>query len=138
MDLENEPKRKSIAQTLYDNLSYIFLLCLPSDPLNQRQRDVTQPPMLLCHICADWRTIALSTPLLWTSLYHLPVEKHMRRAIVDQNDIEFLRWWQANVGLLNPSLRLISTAISGLDIENLVDEDDTRSSEFVIQFIASV
>ncbi|KAJ7743110.1 hypothetical protein B0H16DRAFT_1890024 [Mycena metata] len=48
--------------------SEIFLHCLPDaeficpdDPLDA--------PLLLCHICRQWRHVALTTPGLWASLY---------------------------------------------------------------------
>ncbi|PPQ87909.1 hypothetical protein CVT25_001252 [Psilocybe cyanescens] len=132
-------EQKGIAQTLtYDVLAYIFLMCLPVDPLDRRQPDVTQAPMLLCHICTEWRSVALSTPSIWTSLYYVSVQKPEPLAILDKSDIDFLRWWRRNVGLLNPSLRLISTETYVSTMENLVSEEaDAHANQFMIQFLTS-
>ncbi|KAK7031382.1 hypothetical protein R3P38DRAFT_813035 [Favolaschia claudopus] len=45
----------------------IFLNCLPDEtfiPPNSKQA-----PLVLCHVCRQWRIIAFNTPGLWASLY---------------------------------------------------------------------
>ncbi|KAJ7114154.1 hypothetical protein C8R43DRAFT_935280, partial [Mycena crocata] len=51
----------------HDILGEIFVACLPTDryPI-LHQRD---SPLLLSHICSDWRSVALSTPRLWEALH---------------------------------------------------------------------
>ncbi|KAF8882227.1 hypothetical protein BD779DRAFT_935519 [Infundibulicybe gibba] len=47
-------------------LTEIFLCCLDaSEYITPSRRDA---PLLLCQICRHWREVALSTPLLWSSL----------------------------------------------------------------------
>ncbi|KAJ6560449.1 hypothetical protein B0H19DRAFT_1147755 [Mycena capillaripes] len=48
--------------------SEIFVHCLPTPA--ERERDVVntaEAPLLLTHICREWRQIAISTPALWTT-----------------------------------------------------------------------
>ncbi|KAF8180596.1 hypothetical protein BJ912DRAFT_829401, partial [Pholiota molesta] len=49
----------------YDVLLEIFGHCLPQDRFNIRQPNTTIAPILLCHICSHWRTIAHASPILW-------------------------------------------------------------------------
>ncbi|KAJ7035656.1 hypothetical protein C8F04DRAFT_1394743 [Mycena alexandri] len=48
--------------------SEIFLHCLP-DTEFIRPDDALNAPLLLCHICRQWRRVALATPGLWASLF---------------------------------------------------------------------
>ncbi|KAJ7133439.1 hypothetical protein C8R44DRAFT_772426 [Mycena epipterygia] len=48
--------------------SDIFLRCLPTAP-EERTPNPHQAPMIFLNICHLWRTIALSTPALWTTLH---------------------------------------------------------------------
>ncbi|KAJ7854874.1 hypothetical protein B0H13DRAFT_1484434, partial [Mycena leptocephala] len=51
----------------HDILRNIFTFCLPSErhpTLNRREA-----PVLISHICGDWRSLVLSMPRLWTSLH---------------------------------------------------------------------
>ncbi|KAJ2914937.1 hypothetical protein MD484_g5493, partial [Candolleomyces efflorescens] len=55
-------------------LSLIFLTCLQSRPfLEGRSR---HPAVIISHVCHQWRTIALDSPLLWSkiniSMFHSP------------------------------------------------------------------
>ncbi|KAJ7223927.1 hypothetical protein C8J57DRAFT_969121, partial [Mycena rebaudengoi] len=46
--------------------SEIFIQCLPEPPaLENAHIDALQAPLLLLHICKEWRRIALSLPALW-------------------------------------------------------------------------
>ncbi|KAF8189156.1 hypothetical protein K438DRAFT_2019084 [Mycena galopus ATCC 62051] len=47
-----------------DITSRIFLECLTIDP----QPSLSSAPLCLTHICHQWRSIALATPLLWQSV----------------------------------------------------------------------
>ena len=56
----------------FELLSVIFLFCLPDDLFIMPKK--RQGPLLLTQVCSWWRTIALSTPELWSSLrvvYHI-------------------------------------------------------------------
>ncbi|KAJ7165882.1 hypothetical protein C8R46DRAFT_951922, partial [Mycena filopes] len=53
-----------VAQLPLEISSEIFTLCLPST----RTLDPGQAPLIFTPICHFWRTIALSTPLLWNAL----------------------------------------------------------------------
>ncbi|KAJ6511784.1 hypothetical protein DFH09DRAFT_1434635 [Mycena vulgaris] len=54
-----------------DIVQEIFLACLPTHRnAGMSSRAV---PLVLARICSAWRTVALSTPALWSSL-HLPLE----------------------------------------------------------------
>ncbi|KAJ7736877.1 hypothetical protein B0H16DRAFT_110737 [Mycena metata] len=51
----------------YDITSEIFTQCLPA---HRRVRpDPSRAPLLLAQICSGWRTVALTTPKLWASIY---------------------------------------------------------------------
>ncbi|GLB42461.1 hypothetical protein LshimejAT787_1104760 [Lyophyllum shimeji] len=49
-------------------LQEIFLACLPAE-LRECRPTRSQAPLLLCQVCSRWRSLALSTPQLWSSLY---------------------------------------------------------------------
>jgi hypothetical protein len=46
----------------------IFIRCLPRERVGP---DIAQAPLLLCHICSSWRSIAINLPELWRSLFLL-------------------------------------------------------------------
>ncbi|KAJ6619994.1 hypothetical protein B0H10DRAFT_1739000, partial [Mycena sp. CBHHK59/15] len=50
-----------------DVVQEIFAASLPSN--QNTTMSGAESPLLLCHICRAWRTIALATPRLWTSLH---------------------------------------------------------------------
>ncbi|TFK40322.1 hypothetical protein BDQ12DRAFT_680744 [Crucibulum laeve] len=56
-----------IARLPYELLVEIFIHCLPKHPFIIPSR--VQAPLVLTQICREWRTIALSTPTLWSSLH---------------------------------------------------------------------
>ncbi|KAF9011187.1 hypothetical protein BDQ17DRAFT_1272670 [Cyathus striatus] len=60
----------SIRRLPQDVLRRIFSYTLPKD--HNAVMSVQEAPMLLGRICSSWRTIAWSTPQLWTSI-HIPV-----------------------------------------------------------------
>lgn len=87
----------------------IFVGALPDDVLDQKQPNTKIAPMLLCHICSQWRSIALQLPRLWMCLYHfirippcmsygsvvpVPLNKRIR-----PNAAEFLQWWWCNLSV---------------------------------------
>jgi hypothetical protein len=46
-------------------ISFIFILCLPETPVPSARH----APLLLMQVDKHWRTVALSTPQLWSTLY---------------------------------------------------------------------
>ncbi|KAF9009932.1 hypothetical protein BDQ17DRAFT_1273594, partial [Cyathus striatus] len=50
-----------------DVLEEIFLACLPED--RNPCMTVTEAPILLTRICSSWRSIALSSPRLWSAIH---------------------------------------------------------------------
>jgi hypothetical protein len=103
----------STASTLpYDILEEIFLQCLPQFPLDEIQPNVKIAPMLLCHLCSSWRTVALAYPPLWRHLrYRLPIRWEEGRPIVwisttFFSDMDFLKRWKENQGSQGPFVHL--------------------------------
>ncbi|KAF7376922.1 hypothetical protein MSAN_00110000 [Mycena sanguinolenta] len=50
-----------------DIIQEIFLACIPTH--RNAVMSTHEAPLLLGHICSGWRSIALSTPMLWNSLH---------------------------------------------------------------------
>ncbi|KAF8171094.1 hypothetical protein BJ912DRAFT_804032, partial [Pholiota molesta] len=108
-----------ISKVPYDILQEIFIQCLPGHPLADRQPNPMIAPVLLCHICSSWRTVALASPMLWVHLYcHLRIEEIFdsgRWTInFDERKMEFIQWWRLNHGSVAPVLSL------GLDYDDEV------------------
>ncbi|EAU81623.1 hypothetical protein CC1G_02639 [Coprinopsis cinerea okayama7 len=55
-----------------DILQVILSYCLPSD--HNPILSASEPPLLLTHICRQWREVAIGYPSLWASL-HLPIPR---------------------------------------------------------------
>ncbi|TFK34289.1 hypothetical protein BDQ12DRAFT_374820 [Crucibulum laeve] len=59
------PSRIGINTLPIEILGEIFTHCVPL------RRAVASPdiaPLLLCHVCSHWRTVAFATPHLWSTL----------------------------------------------------------------------
>lgn len=69
-------------------------------------------PILLCHICPSWRTIALGSATLWAHLGYcftiVGEDNNTSNASQTyefvERDIEFIRWWKKNQGSVAPFL----------------------------------
>ncbi|KDR76657.1 hypothetical protein GALMADRAFT_1328554 [Galerina marginata CBS 339.88] len=102
-----------------DILQEIFTCCLPPDSMTHRQPDTKVAPMILCHICAYWRAVALGIPRLWTDLFHVlriyavVPNRMLLSEGIHQGDLEFLRWWKLQLGRVHPRLRLIVQWMKG-------------------------
>ncbi|KAF8189036.1 hypothetical protein BJ912DRAFT_385412 [Pholiota molesta] len=105
--------RSPISGVPCDVLREIFIHCLPRHPLEIRQPNTTIAPMLLCQICSSWRTVALTSPTLWSHLsYHVHLHHDMvfkgwsepSNIRVLKNEIDFIHWWKAKQGLMAPFL----------------------------------
>lgn len=74
----------------------IFHQCLPA--LHRPVMSSASAPLILTRVCHPWRSLALSTPTLWSSL-HIPIPKgrdeldHL--AVTDARG-EGVKWWLAN------------------------------------------
>lgn len=64
---ENEPLISAQRRLPPELWMQIFMYCLPDDA--HVVQDHTHAPLLITNVCSYWRTIALSTPRLWSSLY---------------------------------------------------------------------
>lgn len=80
-------------------LSTIFILCLPEDWRSSSCRPL-HAPMLLTQICGQWRSVAVSTPLLWSCINfeYWPVKM--------ANKIPLLETWLLRSGGSPLSIRL--------------------------------
>ncbi|KAF8171519.1 hypothetical protein BJ912DRAFT_119239 [Pholiota molesta] len=93
-----------ISRVPYDVLREIFIHCLPRYRLRVRQPNTEIAPMLLCHICSAWRTVALGSTTLWSHLsYCLAVTDSMSNPYSENHDwkffkkeLAFLEWWRRN------------------------------------------
>ncbi|KIM43458.1 hypothetical protein M413DRAFT_443391 [Hebeloma cylindrosporum] len=90
-------------------INIIFIYTLPDDALDHEQPDIRVSPMLLCHVCSRWRSIALRLPALWANLYHLVrLSKHREQESGSiamggyPISLEFLKWWSCNLGPNHP------------------------------------
>ncbi|KAF9480564.1 hypothetical protein BDN70DRAFT_877394 [Pholiota conissans] len=99
-----------------DVLREIFTLCLPRIPLDDAfQPNLHEAPMLLCHICSFWRMVALTTPTLWNRLtycftVHQTTPQFGSWAFLE-DQVEFVRWWQANHESIAPFLTISSDIV---------------------------
>ena len=61
---------RSLVRSLPDELlSRIFIECIPTQGVAvSLETSVHEAPMLLCHVCSRWRSVAFSTPQLWNRL----------------------------------------------------------------------
>ncbi|KAF8147364.1 hypothetical protein K438DRAFT_1780151 [Mycena galopus ATCC 62051] len=68
-------------------LSQIFIICRDND-LAESGYTIIDPncaPILLCHVCSRWRTVALSTPRLWNTVMLLtPAVIRGRESFVEE------------------------------------------------------
>ncbi|KIJ92657.1 hypothetical protein K443DRAFT_76470, partial [Laccaria amethystina LaAM-08-1] len=58
---------RSLVRSLPDELlSQIFMECIPERGVTVcLETSLREAPMLLCHVCSKWRSVAFSTPQLW-------------------------------------------------------------------------
>ncbi|KAJ6512628.1 hypothetical protein C8R45DRAFT_1206661 [Mycena sanguinolenta] len=92
----------------------IFAACLPShrNPIISGK----EAPLLLSHICHEWRNIALTTPRLWASLHVIaPIEKRCQE-IREAVDI-----WLSRSGVLPLSISLVHSTAAGLDFRAVLE-----------------
>ena len=80
----------------------VFFHLPPDNVLDWKQPDVTIAPILLCHVCSQWRFIALQSRRLWMRLYRIVrLISSMRNRLkseIHPLDLGFLGWWRSNLG----------------------------------------
>ncbi|KAJ7234177.1 hypothetical protein B0H12DRAFT_163021 [Mycena haematopus] len=92
----------------------IFVACLPSD----RNAIISgiEAPLLLCHVCRQWRNIALTTPRLWASLHIVAPGEKKCLQIREAVDI-----WLSRSGVLPLSISLVHSAKVGFDFRVVLE-----------------
>ena len=87
----------------------VFHYCLPDEALDKKQNNARIAPMLLCHVCSQWRSIALQSPRLWMCLFHIvripsymKEESGLLKKGIHPTNLEFLEWWWCNLGANHP------------------------------------
>ncbi|KAF9480772.1 hypothetical protein BDN70DRAFT_804690, partial [Pholiota conissans] len=113
---ESEIRTKSpIRRVPYDVLNEIFIQCLfphslRVDERRPRLRLIQNAPMVLCQVCSSWRTMALSTPNLWSRLtFFITVQETTQGPgswAILKHDLEFLQYWRRNQGEIAPVISL--------------------------------
>ncbi|KDQ51309.1 hypothetical protein JAAARDRAFT_62529 [Jaapia argillacea MUCL 33604] len=101
-------------------LGRIFVFCLPKQSIGRATRVKSSrfvvpysngAPLVFCQICHSWRVIALSTPVLWTSL-SLTIRRPypLNRAVSDRSSYKLLlQTWLSRAGSSQPlSVRLVA------------------------------
>ncbi|KAJ7209347.1 hypothetical protein B0H12DRAFT_1242883 [Mycena haematopus] len=82
----------------------IFTHWLPSYPDCPPPRGIFSP-LLLCQICQHWRTIALSTPMLWRAISVEPMQGDSEKKLAAELDL--LKTWLKRSGECPLSLSLV-------------------------------
>ncbi|KAJ7732351.1 hypothetical protein DFH07DRAFT_846572 [Mycena maculata] len=83
----------------HDILAEIFTWCFPSN--GQARIDPEDAPLLITHICREWRNLALSLPRLWASL-HIELSGYHLQARIDEG----VEYWLARSADLPLSISL--------------------------------
>jgi hypothetical protein len=134
----SEPPTASnpITRLPYDVLREIFIHCLPQYLFRETQPDKTIAPLLLCHVCSSWRTVALSSAVLWSRL-SCRLTVRYKDSKLKRSEVEFIRWWKKNHGLIPPylsirrkhkDLRVLTERLSG---------DGADEMPFLLEYITS-
>jgi hypothetical protein len=76
-------------------LGEIFFFCLPFDKNLLVTPDPHGAPLVLCKVCRQWRSIALATPKLWSSIYFESEEALPESAALY---VDFCRDWISRAG----------------------------------------
>ncbi|KAJ7871021.1 hypothetical protein B0H13DRAFT_2350154 [Mycena leptocephala] len=102
----------------YDILQEIFTACLPSNRYPTMSK--TESPLLISHICHEWRGLVLSMPRLWASLH---IQDPRDDNLFDMGNYG-LKSWLAKTGDLPLSLSYWMTDVknsSSLVLSTLVE-----------------
>ncbi|KAJ7506609.1 hypothetical protein B0H11DRAFT_237058 [Mycena galericulata] len=99
--------------------SEIFIHCLPDEPERPRK---SHAPLLFFAVCKAWKTIALSVPDLWTTLY-LDVDRlRVRMPNPDTRSQSIIRSWFDRAGNLPLTLILCGWVAETFVEDNCVNE----------------
>ncbi|KAJ7642592.1 hypothetical protein DFH06DRAFT_1213943 [Mycena polygramma] len=101
----------------HDILTEIFMASLPH--IEYYSMTSVDPPLLLCHICREWRNLALCLPRLWASLQigrEEPSYDHAHRHDHRTADEEGVKSWLTRSGRLPLSISSVSTTTAVLEV----------------------
>ena len=90
---------------LEEIIELIFIDCLPEDFMQVAQPNISEAPMLLCHVCNQWRRIAFNSQELWRKL-HVRIDiltftrvvkgkEYEGGSFISPKSQDFLDWWAA-------------------------------------------
>ena len=85
-------------------ISAVFVRCLPADFRTVKQPNKLEAPILLCHVCRNWRRLAFDTRELWSNL-HVKINTFLNEVkgsvlkgrSVSPKSRDFLDWWGAKL-----------------------------------------
>ncbi|KAJ7452122.1 hypothetical protein B0H11DRAFT_2074381 [Mycena galericulata] len=97
-----------------DILEEIFIACLPTD--HNSVMAESDAPLLLCHICSTWRSLALSTPQLWASLHISTLLSEPRMSSM----IDAAYGWLSRSGVAPLSISVSAARIYDSDLTKLL------------------
>lgn len=128
------PNESPFSNVPYNILKEIFLQCLPEDRLDEPQPSIKITPMILCHVCATRRVVALASVSLWMHLHiRLPIlwddndNPSIRDSAALKRDIEVMKWWRTIHSLMTPFLCINVHRISWRESETEVQETNLNS-----------
>ncbi|KAJ7845416.1 hypothetical protein B0H14DRAFT_2203316, partial [Mycena olivaceomarginata] len=98
---DHEALISPIRQLPVDIIREIFIACIPTD--QNPVMSVKMAPLLLSRICSGWRTIALSTPRLWSSI-HVPEPHAKLPQYVRDGCLQLMKTWLTRSGGLPLSI----------------------------------
>ncbi|KAJ6485843.1 hypothetical protein C8R45DRAFT_998107 [Mycena sanguinolenta] len=112
-----------------DVLLEIFFHCLPSE--HNALIDPAEAPLILGHICRHWRSVAYSTPLLWSSI-HIPPLDYLNTPphILSELDRIIEAWLERSA--------TCPLSVSFYDFVNRVDERNPNLNHPVIPQLLAV
>ncbi|KAJ6561753.1 hypothetical protein B0H19DRAFT_991736 [Mycena capillaripes] len=86
-----------------DVVAEVFAACLPAD--RNAIMSSAEAPLLLCHVCRTWRSLALSIPRLWASL-HIVAPGDTSKCLQINGAADS---WLSRSGVLPLSISLVSS-----------------------------
>lgn len=126
--LSESHKHTSVSLLPDEVLRNIFLHCLPTQNISPMRPE--HAPILLCHVCFQWRDIALGTPALWNSLHTYPYKDDKPHSYPSEERLierdSLLTQWVARSGALPLSISFepvipVMTRPLAIDQSNTVD-----------------
>ncbi|KAF8196072.1 hypothetical protein BJ912DRAFT_956110 [Pholiota molesta] len=127
---------RPITRLPYDALREIFIHCLHRYPYREMQPNTKIAPLLLCHVCSSWRMVALSSAVLWSRLFCRLTIRY-KDSKLKRSEIEFIRWWKKNHGLIPPFLILSRKNKDPRVITERLSGDGADEMPFLLEYITS-